>query len=34
MVEGFYYEVRVLDEKRQPTGFIARVTVELDRMEQ
>lgn len=31
---GYWFEVQVSDEKDQPTGHIARVTVELDRLEQ
>lgn len=31
---GYWFEVQVLDDKDEPTGHIARVTVELDRLEQ
>lgn len=30
---GYWFEVQVCDEKDQPTGHVARVTIELDRLE-
>lgn len=30
---GYWFEVQVCDDKGQPTGHVARVTVELDRVE-